>query len=78
MSILNKDESMFKFLWNDLRLYWNLAHFFICLRAIIKTSWDMGLKLLLASTTSKVIFMSVNTSTNDFVDVIDLLNLQLK
>lgn len=62
---------MLKFLWNDLRIYWNLGHFYICLKYM--TSWEAGLKILLGSTTSKVIFMSINTSAADFVDVVDLL-----
>jgi hypothetical protein len=73
LAILNEDEEMLKFLWNDLRIYWNLGHFYVSLKAILKREWDMGLKILLASTTSKVIFMSINTSSADFADVIDML-----
>jgi hypothetical protein len=73
LAILNKDEDAFTFLWHDLRTYWNLAHFFVCLKAINRAGWEEGLRLLLESTTSQVIFLSVNSSCDDFVDVIDML-----
>ena len=40
MSILNKDLDTFQFLWNELRIYWNLGHFFVCLKAMARASWD--------------------------------------
>jgi len=68
ISILNNDEYTFKFLW-DQSNFWNMGHFMICLEYIIKSSWEDGLNILLASTTSKIIFMSVHNS--DFIIVIE-------
>ena len=33
LTIINKDEECFKFLWGgDMRTFWNIGHFFICLK----------------------------------------------
>ena len=72
LAIMNHDDKIFKFLWNENRLLWNLGHFIVCIQQIIASNWESGLKLLLASTTTKVILMSVNTVA-DFVEVVELL-----
>jgi hypothetical protein len=77
LAIKNRDEEMFKFLWNDLRTLWNLGHFFVVTKALVKAEWDIGVRMIFASSTTKVIFMSVNSSTSDFVDVLDLLQIEL-
>ena len=75
LAILNQDISMLKFLWNDNRILWNLGHVFLCLKIIIRCDWEQGLRLFLGSTTTKVIFMSINNFI-DFVDCIDLIKLE--
>lgn len=75
---MRKDEEMLKYLWNEHRLLWNLGHFFVCLKGILKGTWEKGLKILLVSSTSKVIFLSVNTQASDFIDVLDMLAIELQ
>ena len=78
IAIMRKDEEMLKFLWNENKLLWNLGHFFVCLKGIMKGAWEKGLKILLVSSTSKVIFLSINTKPSDFIDVLDMLSIELK
>ncbi len=59
-----------------MRTFWNLGHLFVSLKHIVKMSWERGLQIMFSATTTKVIFMSVNTSTSDFADVIDLLQIE--
>ena len=75
---MRKDEDILKYLWNEHKLLWNLGHFFVCLKGILKGSWEQGLKILLASSTSKVIFLSVNTQPSDLIDVLDMLTIELQ
>jgi hypothetical protein len=78
LTILNNDEESFKYLWGgEMRTFWNLGHLLMCLKQIIKVGWERGLTLIFSATTSKVIFMSVNTSVGDFTAVIDLLQSEL-
>jgi hypothetical protein len=67
---------MLKYLWNKHIILWNLGHFFVCLKAILKGAWDQGLKVLLSSITTRVIFMYVNTSPSDFLDVIEMMSIE--
>ena len=73
LAVLNKDEEIFKYLWskNENRILWNLGHFFYLMKILVKSNWEQGLRLLVGSTTSKVLIMSVNT-VKEFVDVVDL------
>ena len=59
-----------------MRTFWNLGHLFVALKQIVKIGWERGLQLMFSSTTTKVIFMSVNSSSADFADVIDLLQIE--
>ena len=67
LTILNRDEKIFKFLWTENRILWNLGHLYYCLERIIKYEWIEGIHELFKSTTSKAIFMSINDPEN-FVD----------
>jgi hypothetical protein len=60
-----------------MRTFWNLGHFFVSLKHIVKMRWERGLQLMFSATTTKVILMSVNGSSTDFADVIDLLHFEL-
>lgn len=79
LAIKNQDEEMFKYLWSsgEMRTFWNLGHFIVSLKQIVKMGWERGLQVMFSATTTKVIFMSVNTSSTDFADVIDLLQIEL-
>lgn len=74
LAIKNYDEEMFKFLWNELRLFWNLGHFMACLRTMFANRWETGIKILFASVTTKVILISVNNTAEDFASMIDKLS----
>ena len=77
LAILNRDVEIFKYLWSEHRLFWNLGHFFICVKYIIKSGWQEGIKLIITSTSTKVYFMSV-TNVDDFVDTVDLVRQELE
>lgn len=57
---MNRDQNLFKYLWVEHMILWNLGHFVCCLNYIIQLNWEIGLKILFEQTTSKVIFMSIN------------------
>lgn len=54
-----------------------MGHFFVILKCMIKSDWEQGVKLLVSSTTSKVIFMSSVTCVDDFIDSVDILRDQI-
>lgn len=56
---------------------WNMSHFFVVLKFIMKYAWEAGLRLLIKSTTTKVIFTQSVTRVDDFVDTVDLLRDQI-
>lgn len=65
---------MFSYLWLDQGSklsVWNLPHYFYCLKLIFQRSWLDGLKFLVSSSTSKVIFLSSVTSADAFLEVAD-------
>jgi len=65
---------MLAYLWLDQgsRLsIWNLPHYFYLLKLIFQRAWTDGLKFLVSSSTSKVIFLSSVTSSAAFLDVAD-------
>lgn len=78
LAILNRDDETLKYLWNEHRVLWNLGHFFVCLKAITRGAWEKGLKILLASSTSKVLFLSVNTSPEDFISIVKVFKRELE
>jgi hypothetical protein len=81
LAVLNQDEAMFDYLWTDQSLCWNLSHFFIILQAMMKYNqkppqvggWEAGVKKLLSSPTSKIIFLTSVFKVDDFIDAVDLL-----
>ena len=75
LAILNQDEPMFKYLWTEeCSLLWNMGHYFVLLKLVMKYNWDIGMRILLQSTTAKVIFLSSVTNVDDFIDTIDALS----
>jgi hypothetical protein len=63
-----------------------MSHFFVILKLMMKygksltmngkvtnAGWEQGLKLLVKSTTTKVIFTQSVTRVDDFVDTVDIL-----
>ena len=60
-----------------------MSHFFVILKFMMKHGksinnatgggWEQGLKLLVKSTTTKVIFTQSVTRVDDFVDTVDIL-----
>jgi hypothetical protein len=59
-----------------------MSHFFVILKLMMKYGksdkissggWEQGLKLLVKSTTTKVIFTQSVTRVDDFVDTVDIL-----
>ncbi len=65
-----------------------MSHFFVILKFMMKHGksinnatgggWEQGLKLLVKSTTTKVIFTQSVTRVDDFVDTVDILRDQIK
>lgn len=72
---MNNDEAMFKYLWSSdmCSMLWNMGHYFMLLKAVMKYNWESGVRLLLQSTTTKVIFVSTVTNVDDFIDTVDVL-----
>ena len=67
-------------------MLWSMSHFFVILKLMMKYGkssasngkvsnggWEQGLKLLVKSTTTKVIFTQSVTRVDDFVDTVDIL-----
>lgn len=54
-----------------------MGHLLICLNQIIKLQWELGLKALLHSNTSKVIFLSIDDPRN-FIEIIRMINADFK
>jgi hypothetical protein len=59
-----------------------MSHFFVILKLMMKYGksdkvsiggWEQGLKVLVKSTTTKVIFTQSVTRVDDFVDTVDIL-----
>ena len=55
-----------------------MAHYFVVLKSIMKYNWDVGVRILLQSSTSKVIFLSSISNVNDFIDTVDFLSENLQ
>lgn len=60
LAINNKDLDMLTYLWDDLRLIWDSAHLGYLINYLLDLGWQLGLNWLLGSTTSHILFNSLN------------------
>ena len=50
-----------------------MGHYLYILKIMIQQKWEEGVKSLVQSATSKVIFVSSVTTIDDFLDMVDVL-----
>ena len=50
-----------------------MGHYLYILKIMIQQKWEEGVKSLVQSATSKVIFVSSVTTLDDFLDMVDVL-----
>ena len=65
LAINTKDLDLMSFLWDDMKFIWDPKHFGYLLDYLLDLSWPLGLNWLLGSSTSHLLFESLNPEDKD-------------